>query len=217
MILSVSLVASLMYVPPKIVDRPFPRGRLRDTTVTYIVIHNDSSPTPRVTFKYLKRHRNSYHYYISRDGTIHRLVDPRYEASHAGLTLYDGYVRMNRYSIGICFENMPPQEYTDAQYKSGAWLVQQLHKRFPDSKTKPVVGHEDIAIPRGRKNDPGQHFNWQTFNEYITRNDSRGRSERLFRPYGRTSKVLGNRKSTAGKRQPARAVRRSDAQRSGYN
>ena len=197
MILSLSLVASLMYIPPKIVDKPFPRGRLRDTAVTYIVIHNDSSPTPRVTFKYLKRRRNSYHYYISRDGTIHRLVDPRYEANHAGLTFYDGYVRMNRYSIGICFENMPPQEYTDAQYKSGAWLIQQLHKRFPDSKTKPVVGHEDIAIPRGRKNDPGPHFDWATFNDYITRVDNHRDSGTLFRPYGSFGRVLGKRKARA--------------------
>jgi AmpD protein len=162
------LLASLLWTqPPKVVNRPFPAKQRRDTSVTYIVIHYDSSPDPKTTFNFLKRKRNSYNYYIARNGTIYKMIDPAYKANHAGLSFYDGHVRMNNYSIGICFENKYPQAYTDAQYKSGAWLVSKLYERFPDARTHPLLGHSDIAIPRGRKHDPGDHFSWSTFHSLI--------------------------------------------------
>ena len=156
-----------MLVPPKVVNKPFPASTRRDTTTTYIVIHNDSSPNPRTTFSWLRRKRNSYHYYIDRQGTIYKLVDPKYEAGHAGLSYYYGHWRLNRISIGICLENQLPQQYTEVQYQSLAWLVFQMQKRYPESKTHPIVGHSDVAWPRGRKNDPGEHFDWRKLYGYL--------------------------------------------------
>lgn len=154
------LLGMTLQLPPKVVAVPFRSKEHRDTSVTYLVIHNDSSPNPRTTFRFLKKKKNSYHYYIDRSGIVYRLIDPAYVANHAGLSFYDGYLRMNQYSIGICLENVPPAEYTSAQYESLAWLVKQMYVRFPDSQSHRIVGHEDIAIPRGRKSDPGPYFLW---------------------------------------------------------
>jgi AmpD protein len=172
-----TIVAALWFsilAQPRIVNKPLPARDRRDTTTNYIVIHNDSSPDPKTTFRWLRRKHNSYHYYISRTGTIYRLVDTKYEAGHAGLSYYDGHWRMNKISIGICLENRPPREYTEIQYQRLSWLVFQLHSRYPDSRQKPILGHSDVAWPRGRKGDPGEHFDWQKFHGYLEKlNDRR--------------------------------------------
>lgn len=167
MILSLILASLLWTQPPKIIKRPFPAKERRDTSVTFIVLHYDSSPDPKTTFRFLREKRNSYHYYIARNGTIYKMVDPAYRANHAGISFYDGYVRMNKYSIGICLENRYPQAYTQAQYVSAAWLINQMYARFPEAKTHPILGHSDIAVPRGRKHDPGDHFSWDILKAHI--------------------------------------------------
>lgn len=165
-----ALLAVLLTVQsPKVVSNPFPVRDRRDTTANYIVLHYDSGASPASTFRYLRKKRLSYHYYISRNGTIYKLVDPKYRANHAGLSAYDGKLRMNKYSIGICFQNKSPELYTDAQYESAAWLINVLYGRFPESRTHKIVGHSDIAFPRGRKKDPGEHFSWDKLHDLMLR------------------------------------------------
>jgi AmpD protein len=78
-------------------------------------------------------------------------------------------VRLNKYSIGICLQNDPPEAYTEKQYNSVAWLINELQLRYKDSTSKVIVGHSDIALPRGRKLDPGKHFSWITLYAHINR------------------------------------------------
>jgi N-acetylmuramoyl-L-alanine amidase len=151
---------ALNFQPPKVINTPFPKGDRRDTTNNYIVLHYDASMDFKQTFRWLKRKRNSYHYFIRRDGTIHKLIDPKYQANHAGLSYWDGNVRMNRYSIGVCLQNDGKVDYTDKQYQSLQWLINTQKKRFHDITDEKIIGHSDIAIPRGRKSDPGDHFDW---------------------------------------------------------
>ena len=91
------------------------------------------------------------------------MVDPKYEASHAGASLWRSYLRMNKYSIGICLQNNSKQEYTEKQYVSLTWLIKTLQNRFKDkdSTAHTILGHSDIATPRGRKIDPGPQFDWE--------------------------------------------------------
>lgn len=145
---------------PKVINTPFPRGDRRDTTNNYIVLHYDASMDFKTTFRWLKRKKNSYHYFIRRDGTIHKLIDPAYQANHAGLSFWDNNLRMNKYSIGICLQNDGKIAYTDQQYASLLWLINIQKKRFHDITEERIIGHSDIAIPRGRKSDPGDHFDW---------------------------------------------------------
>ena len=158
----ITLLLLLQLLEPKIIDHPLPvrKKEYRDTTKNYIVLHNDGgSAGYAVTRQTLIKRRLSYHYYIKRDGTIVKLLDPKYQASHVGYSLWNGLVRINRYSIGICLQDNDTHVYTEKQYTSTAWLVKQLQHRYPDSSSKVIVGHSDVARPLGRKPDP-ENFNW---------------------------------------------------------
>jgi N-acetyl-anhydromuramyl-L-alanine amidase AmpD len=145
---------------PKIIRRSLPAHDMRDTTHNYIILHYDSGGSINSVIRYLRRKHNSYHYLIDRTGKIYNFVNPIMKANHAGVSETDSFAMFNWYSIGICFHNTPPQEYTEAQYNSAAWLIGILQKRWPDITTQRILGHENVAWPRGRKHDPGQQFNW---------------------------------------------------------
>lgn len=156
-----------LFIPTITTDILPGKHSLRDTTVNYIVLHYDDGKSYKSVRQFLIKKGNSYHYYIKRDGTIVKLLDTKYEAGHAGLSFYKKYVRMNRYTIGICLQNKPPQQYTKEQYISAAWLIRQLQKKYTDSTARIILGHSEIAIPRGRKKDPGKHFNWKKLHALI--------------------------------------------------
>ena len=155
MLLMVQLIA------PTLLNKPLPVKKTTRSATNYIVLHYDDGGSYKSTRRTLIKKRNSYHYYIQRDGTIIKLIDPKYEASHAGISYYKGKFRLNKYSIGICLQNNPPEAYTEKQYNSAGWLIKQLQSRYKDSTSKVIIGHSDIALPRGRKIDPGEHFNWE--------------------------------------------------------
>lgn len=169
---------------PTILDRPLPIRSLtiRDTTVNYIVLHNDGGTAGYNTARRtLIRRGLSYHYYIQANGTIIKLLDPKYEASHVGLSYWNGMFRINRYSIGICLENGINRPYTIHQYNSLTWLILSLQERFPDSTSRTIVGHSDVATPLGRKHDPGQFFDYQLLNRML-------QNESLYRQISKESK-----------------------------
>ena len=153
---------------PTVLSKPLPiQKKLRSTTANYIVLHYDDGGSYKSTRNTLIKKKNGYHYYIQRNGVIIKLIDTKYQANHAGISYYKGMFRLNKYSIGICLQNDPPQAYTEAQYKSTAWLIDVLQNKYKDSTTQVLLGHSDIAIPRGRKEDPGSHFDWKKLQHYI--------------------------------------------------
>lgn len=121
----------------------------RDTTKPYVVLHSDESATTKGALSWLKKTRKSYHYYIDRAGKVYQLVDPKFQARHAGWSLYDGLLHWNDFSIGVAFANKSGP-YTEAQYRSGKLLMDFLRKKYPNLK---IVTHHDIAKFRG-KTDP---------------------------------------------------------------
>lgn len=163
------MIGILLALQLRIVEKPIPvrYKPLRDTTHNFIVLHYDESDNYFGTRRWLIKTGNSYHYYIQRNGTVIKMVDPKYQAAHAGASLWNGFLRMNRYSIGICLENKPPQYYTDAQYKSLTALIKVLQKRFNDPTSQIIIGHADVAVPRGRKHDPGPMFDWDRLHEML--------------------------------------------------
>jgi N-acetylmuramoyl-L-alanine amidase len=53
------------------------------------------------------------------------------------------------------------EPYTPHQIDALCWLVDRLCRRFPSLLNVDAhVGHEDIAVPAGRKLDPGPAFPW---------------------------------------------------------
>lgn len=154
---------------PIVLNKPLPVKReIRDSSANFIVLHYDDGNSYSIARRTLIRRKLSYHYYVQRDGKIIKMVDPKYRASHVGLSYYKGYVRLNKYSIGICLQNNSKQSYTEEQYKSTAWLVNQLQTRYNDSTSAHVIGHSDVALPFGRKIDPGELFDWAKLKKYIT-------------------------------------------------
>lgn len=154
---------------PLLLNKPIPHKKeYRDTSWNYIVLHSDEGNGYDGTRRALIKKRNGYHYYIQRNGTIIKMIDPKYKASHAGVSYYKGKIRMNNYSIGIAFQNKN-QEFTESQYVSAAWLISELQDRYPDSTSRSILGHSDIAIPRGRKKDPGKRFDWKKLQNLLRR------------------------------------------------
>jgi N-acetyl-anhydromuramyl-L-alanine amidase AmpD len=156
----IPIIIALQALTVRVHHLPKRNVELRDTTYNFIVIHNDDAGNYDIARKTLIQRKLSYHYYIRRNGQIIELLEPQYAASHVGYSYWNGLVRMNRYTIGICLENKPPQEYVNEQYIALSRLILMLQGRYPDSTSRVIVGHENVAIPFGRKHDPGQQFNW---------------------------------------------------------
>ena len=82
-----------------------------------------------------------YHYYVTRDGTVHAGRPLYQEGAHA-----TGY---NRRSIGVCYEGgldprgQPADTRTDAQKVTLLKLMQRLKKDYPHTR---IVGHRDIPF-----------------------------------------------------------------------
>jgi len=111
--------------------------------------------------------RVSAHYFIRRDGTLIRFVDPDLRAWHAGVSSWQGRERCNDFSIGIELEGCDTLPFESAQYEQLARLVAELEKRYP---IEAVVGHSDIAP--GRKTDPGPCFDWGRLDALLERERS---------------------------------------------
>ena len=172
MLTTLALVLQLQ--APLVVKNFLPGKTLRDTTRNYIVIHNDgASLSATATRAILKRRGLSYHYFISRTGEIHQWKDLTQKALHAGVSKWNGISDWNTFSIGVCLQGTNFLPYTEKQYQALKILVNYINFRYPDSKDKPILGHSDVAYPKTRKKDPGEHFQlWRIYND-ITYDTSR--------------------------------------------
>ena len=166
---------------PLIVMRLLPKTEPRDTTQNYIVIHNDGANlTAEATRLILRLRRLSYHYFIGRDGQIYQFMNISYVAKHAGISQWHGHVtsmdapylyNWNAFSIGICLQGTDKTRYTEKQYVSLNKLINYLYRRYPDSQYKPILMHAKVAIPYGRKTDPGIFFDTTKLNLIRTSKD----------------------------------------------
>lgn len=149
--------------------------------IDLVVIHCTELPDLATAREYGERELyssgtgNSGHFYIDRDGSVHRYVAPGRVANHTR-----GY---NARSIGIELVNTGrypdwldsrrqamAEAYPDAQIASLIALLQSLHAQYPSLQQ--IAGHEDLDTTRveasddpavlvPRKRDPGPRFPWQ--------------------------------------------------------
>ena len=146
--------------------------RARKST-RHIVIHSTegSLPSSLRTLSRGKVRRRRYvsrgghaHYLIAKNGTVYRILDPRFRANHAGVSMWNGLKGLSDHSLGIELEGYHNVPFTDRQYRSLRELLGILQKRFR-VKDKDVLGHYRVAYSkpnrfhrkklRGRKKDPG--------------------------------------------------------------
>ena len=153
---------------------PLPHFNERPPAVTVdtLIIHSIHSLTapgmeldPQACITALDSHKVSAHYIIAQDGAIWQLVDESHRAWHAGLSQTpDGRQGVNDFSIGVELISLTNTPFPPPQYKSLASLTADLLTRHP---LQQILGHDQIALPPGRKSDPGPHFNWQTYNNEL--------------------------------------------------
>jgi len=160
-----TLLLALQLQAPLITKNFLPGKTLRDTTRNYIVIHNDGAGLSAKATRYvLQRRRLAYHFFITRNGEIHQWKDLKYVALHAGRSLWNGINDWNTFSIGVCLQGTNFLPYTEEQYQALTLLKNYINMRYPDSRDKPILGHSDVAYPKSRKKDPGEHFySWRLY------------------------------------------------------
>ncbi len=106
----------------------------------------------------------SYHYVVSRSGSIYQLVPDEARAWHAGRAIWHGLpADVNGLSIGVALHSSGADEelfgYMEAQISACIKLVKSLVETY-QIPVYDVCGHRDVAWPRGRKVDPCDLFPW---------------------------------------------------------
>lgn len=104
------------------------------------------------------------HYLVASNGRIYRILDPRFRADHAGVSMWNGIEDLSSHSLGVELEGFHDRAFTDAQYDSLRWLLGVLRRRFGIT-SRDVLEHWRVAYTppnrfyarawRGRKLDPG--------------------------------------------------------------
>ncbi len=151
---------------PRFVKRP-----RRDTR--FIIVHSTecSLSSALRTLSRGKVRRGRYitrgghaNYLVARDGTLYRILDPRYRADHAGVSMWNGVENLSDHALGIELEGYHDVPFTSAQYDSLRWLLRVLRGRYGIA-SRDVLEHCRVAYThpnrfysrswRGRKLDPG--------------------------------------------------------------
>ena len=109
-------------------------------------------------FKQLEGLRVSSHFYIKRSGTVVQFVSCDKRAWHAGQSKFGERENCNDFSIGIELEGTDTGSFEDSQYEALTALIEALRRSYPITD---CVGHSHVAIPKGRKSDPGIFFDWK--------------------------------------------------------
>jgi len=150
---------------PEVVNAPSPNYSSRKgTKIDAIVLHHTGTNNGANDV--------SAHYCVDRDGTIYQLVPDDQAAWHAGESQLNGEKSpsVNRRSIGIEIVNNGSTPYTEAQYKALKKLVRRLVQKY-EIPPGNLVSHAKVALPRGRKTDPGTNFDFARIRRAARRDD----------------------------------------------
>ena len=114
------------------------------------------------SFPSLRGIRVSAHIFLRRNGSLLQFVPFNEAAWHAGESSYEGRTGANDFSLGIELEGSEQDGYEDIQYEMLVQLSAAFILNYPHINGDTFVGHKDIALPRGRKNDPW-NFDYRRF------------------------------------------------------
>lgn len=138
-----------------------PAGVHVDTIVIHSM-HCDGNFDALSCIDALDAHCVASHYLIDREGLVFLLVEEQDRAWHAGDSkmpeILGGATVVNDFSIGIELTGSEELPFEETQYNSLSELIADICSRHP---IKFIVGHSHIAVPEGRKQDPGSMFEWK--------------------------------------------------------
>ena len=133
-------------------------------TIKFIIIHYTGMKRELAAINKLcsPKSKVSSHYFIRNNGNIINLVPDLYEAWHAGVSTWQNYKSLNKFSIGIEINN-PGHDHGYKRFKSKQInslkrLLKKLITKYK-IKTCNILGHSDVAP--SRKKDPGEKFPWK--------------------------------------------------------
>jgi N-acetyl-anhydromuramoyl-L-alanine amidase len=153
-----------------------PPGEFGGNTVTQLFTNAlDSAEHPY--FNKIDHLRVSAHLFIRRTGEIIQYVPFHRRAWHAGVSSYGGRVDCNDFSIGIELEGTGHMPYTEEQYAELAELIQALLACYPSLSPERITGHSTISP--GRKQDPGDSFDWEKLYRLLEEKNGRTASPAL--------------------------------------
>lgn len=157
--------------------------KTRRKKTAYIIVHTSEGglkTTLRVVSKgksIRSRYRTSgghTNYVIGRNGRTYRILDKKFEADHAGLSMWDGKTDVSKVSVGIELVGYHYTRITDKQYQSIGILIDILQRVY-DLDDSAVLTHSQVAYGK-----PNRWF----------KKDHRGR-KRCAKNFDRTKAGLG--------------------------
>ncbi len=134
----------------------------------YIIVHTSElglEATLRVVSKG-KQFQSGYktpgghaHYVIARNGRTHRILDKKFQADHAGRSMWNSQTDISKVSVGIELVGYHNAPITKNQYRSVGLLIQILQKAY-GLKEHDVLTHSQVAYgkpnPWFKKNHRGR-------------------------------------------------------------
>ncbi len=134
----------------------------------YIIVHT-SELGLKMTLKVVlkgKRLRNGrrtdgghIHYVIARNGRTYRILDKKYAADHAGLSMWNGETDISKISVGIELVGYHYAPITESQYRAVGILIDILQRVY-DLDDRTVLTHSQVAYGKPnrwfRKNQRGR-------------------------------------------------------------
>ncbi|RKH52408.1 peptidoglycan recognition protein family protein [Corallococcus llansteffanensis] len=160
------------FTKPAVISAPSPNSDSRNgTDIDTIVLHHTGSNNGKGDLAWMRNPQSkvSANYMLDTDGKIYQLVGDEKRAWHAGKAELHGVpTDVNARSIGIEIVNdgSGKTAFTDAQYKALTQLVGYLKQEYKVPANN-ILGHKDVAVPKGRKDDPAANFDWNRLRKGI--------------------------------------------------
>jgi len=124
--------------------------------------------TKHPAYREIEGRELSAHFLVDRQGRVTQFVATGRAAYHAGASRWRGREGCNGFSIGIELIGDASHDFTARQYATLARLCRDLMRAHPRITPGRIVGHSQIAWPRGRKKDPGPRFDWRRLHREIS-------------------------------------------------
>lgn len=153
-------------IAENLISKPSPNmGGIRPVKISAIILHDTGGYSAQSAISWFQDPASgvSAHVVIDTDGTIWRVVPDNRVAWHAGKSSLHGVDRCNDYSLGVELVDAndatpyPPSQWS-AAVRWCAWKARQYG--IPLNR---IVSHAAVALPPGRKVDPGRDFDWLRF------------------------------------------------------
>ena len=147
----------------------FDKKKRKFKQIKFIIFHYTGMKNEKGAIKRLTSSKSkvSSHYFIKNNGNIITLVPELYVSWHAGVSSWQNYRSINKYSIGIEISNPGHdnryKNFSKKQIHSIIKLTKYLIKKYK-IRIKFILGHSDIAPYR--KKDPGEKFPWKYLSKY---------------------------------------------------